>query len=260
MITSRRNETLKAIRRLRRRQGDAVLLEGPHLLEEALASNLVVSTVLVTSDFMQRVATSELLTRLRRAPLVVEPAILDELCDADSPRGVLAVAELPRPRGASAILPGEGIVLLVDAVQEPGNLGAIARVAEAFGVRALALTGGTVHPNHPRALRASAGSLLRVPVVRDVAPAELHRQLAASRALWAALVAHGGSSLPHALSSSSIVLCCGSEGAGLSPETAQQVEAHWTIPLQGRAESLNVAVAAGVALYALRRATENLPA
>ena len=255
MITSRRNETLKAIRRLRRRQGDAALLEGPHLVEEALAAGLELPTVLATPEFAERSASAELLARLSSSPLVVEAALLEELADADSPRGILAVARLPRESGALVLTPGPGVVLLVDGVQEPGNLGAIARAAEAFGVRALALTHGCVHPNHPRALRASAGSLLRLVAVREVTAEGLQSRLAPSRARWIGLAAHGGRPLPASFDRDAVVLCCGAEGTGLSAEVECQLDERWTIPLDGRAESLNVAVAVGIALYAMRSAS-----
>ena len=98
------------------------------------------------------------------APLLVE------LADADSPPGVAAVVHLPR--GGPDTLPRRrgALWVFVDGLQDPGNLGALARVAEAAGAAGLALAPGTVHPNHPRALRGSAGSLLRLPVAVGVSP------------------------------------------------------------------------------------------
>jgi len=234
-----------------------VLLEGPHLVEEALSSGLTLDSVLVTPEFRGHPRAAAILSRLPRAPLEIEPALLEELADADSPRGILAAAVLRRLEVSELPL-GEGaLYLLADGIQEPGNLGAIARVAEAFGASALVLMPDCTHPNHPRALRASAGALLRLPVARSVELDRLEGRLAPLRPLWAGLVAHGGSPLPHRPLPRSLVLACGSEGAGLSPAVLDRLDQRWTIPLQGRAESLNVSVAVGIALFALRSAAQD---
>lgn len=253
MIVSRRNETLKGIRRLRRRQGEHALLEGPHLLREALDAEVGLDCVLATPELAASPEGRELLARLARPPLLVEAERLVELCDTDAPRGLLAVARLPRGSLASLAWDPAGAVLYLDGVQEPGNLGALARVAEAFGATALALAPGGCHPNHPRALRASAGSLLRLPVAVSATPAELDSRWRAlgGSPLWAGLVAHGGEPLPARPPAGALVLVVGAERGELTPEVAARLDARWTIPLAPAVESLNVAVAAGVALYAL---------
>ena len=183
-------------------------------------------------------------------------AILKNLKSSADPSDVLErQAAVNEAVSGSPLIKGNRVVLLVDGVQEPGNLGAIARAAEAFGVRALALTHGCVHPNHPRALRASAGSLLRLVAVREVTAEGLQSRLAPSRARWIGLAAHGGRPLPASFDRDAVVLCCGAEGTGLSAEVECQLDERWTIPLDGRAESLNVAVAVGIALYAMRSAS-----
>ena len=255
MISSRRNETLKAIRRLRRRQGDLALVEGPKLIAEALDHGLELESLLLSPELAASAEGRALGTRLGRRPTEVDPSLLAELGDADSPRGALAVVALPR--GGVEQLPcrTDGLYLYLDGVQDPGNLGAIARAAEAFGAAGLALAPGSVHPNHPRAQRAAAGSLLRLPVARDVAPDSLERHLARQRPRWAALVPRGGRPLPHQRPAGTLLLALGAEGAGLSPAVDAAAELRWTVPIEPPVESLNVAVAAAVALHALRRGT-----
>jgi TrmH family RNA methyltransferase len=177
MIVSRQNRTLKDIRRLRRSKGARALLEGPHLLVAALDAGTPIETVVATAEFLASPAGRDLAAALPCLPLTVEPRLLDELADSDSPRGLLAVARLPR--GGAETLPVRpgGTYLYVEGLQDPGNLGALARVAEAAGAAGMALSAGTVHPNHPRALRASAGSLLRLPVAVGVEPDLLDRHL-----------------------------------------------------------------------------------
>ena len=259
MVVGRSNETLKAIRRLRRRQGDHALLEGPHLIAEALATGLEPESVLATPGFAVSASGRSLLRRLRRPPLLVDDARLAELADSDAPRGVLALARLPRTGPSELALGGSSLVLFLDGVQEPGNVGALARVAEAFGATALALAPGCAHPNHPRALRASAGSLLRLPIAVEATIGALDLRLLPHDPLWVALAAHGGEPPGAHGDTRPLVLALGAEGPGLSSAVEQRCALRWTIPLAGGVESLNVAVAAGVALFALAAARGRRP-
>jgi TrmH family RNA methyltransferase len=253
MILSRRNETLKAIRGLRRKQGDHLLIEGPDLVDAATRAAIELESVLMTPEFGAGESGRRIARGLDRPPLTVAAELLDELADADSPRGVLAVARLPRGGADAAPREPDALYLYLDGVQEPGNLGAIARAAEAFGVAALLLAPGCAHPNHPRALRGSAGSLLRLPVGREVTTDALARRLAPLAPRWAGLDAHGGAPLPTERPNGCWVVALGAEGGGLSAETTARLDERWTIPIAGAVESLNVAVAAGIALHALRR-------
>lgn len=250
MIESRSNETLKAIRRLRRRQGDHALLEGPHLVSAALEAGLELETVLVTASFAQSAAGRVLLPRLPRAPRPVAERLLDELADADAPRGLLALVRLPRLGVEAMPVRPDGLYVYLDGVQDPGNVGAVARVAEAFAAAALLLAPGCAHPSHPRALRASAGSLLRMPVAIDATVASVDRRFAPRRPTWTALAAHGGGG-PDGGFGRPIVVALGAEGPGLSPGVLARADRIWTLPLAAPVESLNVAVTAGIVLHAL---------
>jgi RNA methyltransferase, TrmH family len=253
MIRSRQNETIKAIRQLRRKQGEIALLEGPHLVEEALKSGIQLESLLVSPAFLVTAAGLRLASRLPSTLVEVEERLLDSLADSDSPRGILALARLPRGGADRFPVDPSGLYLFLDGVQDPGNLGAIARVGEAFEVRAMALGRGCAHPNHPRALRGSAGSLLRLPVARVDSADELDRALGSIGTRWAGLDAHGSAPLPRSRPDGAWVLALGGEASGLSKEVEGRLDLRWTIPLARRVESLNVAVAAGIALFALAR-------
>lgn len=250
MIESRSNETLKAIRRLRRRQGDHALLEGPHLVTAALEAGLELETVLVTASFAASAVGRALLPHLPRAPRQVAEGLLDELADADAPRGLLALARLPRLGVEAVPVRSDGLYVYLDGVQDPGNVGAVARVAEAFAAAALLLAPGCAHPNHPRALRASAGSLLRLPIAIEAGVAAVDRRFAPRRPVWTALAAHGGSG-PDGGVGRPIVVALGAEGPGLSAAVLDRADRIWTLPLAAPVESLNVAVTAGIVLHAL---------
>jgi TrmH family RNA methyltransferase len=277
MIASRQNRTLKDIRRLRRSKGEHALLEGAHLVAAALAAGLRLETVLASPAFLDSPAGRGLAAELPIPPLTVEPGLLADLADADSPRGLLAVARLPRAGVEGLpVVPG-GVYLYLDGLQDPGNLGALARVAEAAGAAGMALSAGTVHPNHPRALRASAGSLLRLPVATGVDAEELDRHLhppepagrpgtagaagppgsrGARPPLWVALVPRGGVALydlPAAVLDDTTVLALGAEGPGVSPALLARAGLRITIPVAPPVESLNATVAAALTLFELRR-------
>ncbi len=207
----------------------------------------------MTAQFAAGSEGMKLSRRLTRPPIEVAEELLDELADADSPRGVLGLAQLPRGGAEEVPRDAAGLYLFLDGVQEPGNLGALARVGEAFGATALLLAPGCAHPNHPRALRASAGSLLRIPVGRELGVDDVERRLAPIVPLWSGLDAHGGTPLPERRPPGTWIVALGAEGPGLSSELAARLDQRWTIPLAPGVESLNVAVAAGIALHALSK-------
>ncbi|HEX7182099.1 MAG TPA: RNA methyltransferase [Thermoanaerobaculia bacterium] len=253
MITSRQNQRLKDIRRLRRSKGDHALLEGTHLVSEAISGGLALETVLVTPEYLASAEGLHLARSLPVEPLEVAAGVLEDLTDADSPRGVLAVARLPRS-GVEALPVRAGrLYLYLDGLQDPGNLGALARVAEAAGAAGLALSPGTAHPNHPRALRASAGSLLRLPLGVGADPDALDRRLARLHPRWAALVPRDGEGLWEAGLEGTLVLAVGAEGPGLSPALLERAGLRLTIPIEPPVESLNATVAAALVLFEARR-------
>ena len=253
MITSPQNQRVKDIRRLRRSKGDHILLEGPHLVEEALAAGLRLEEVLATPPFLDSAEGRRLLPALPLPPLEVSPGVLESLTDADSPRGLLAVATLPRSGVQTLPLRPGRPYLYLEGLQDPGNLGALARVAEAAGAAGLALSPGCVHPNHPRALRASAGSLLRLPVAVNAEPDALEARLSSLHPRWTALVPRDGEDLYQADLEGTLILAVGAEGPGLSPALQARAGLRLTIPMEPQVESLNATVAAALVLFEVRR-------
>ncbi len=253
MITSRKNSHLKTILRLRRSKGDLALLEGPHLIQEALASRFELSILLATQDFLESDQGFQLERSLPFAPLLIKPSLLAEITDSDSPRGIVAVTRIARPRTADLVVTPNDVFVYAELLQDPGNVGAVVRTAEASGASAVCLGPGSAHPNHPRALRASAGSLLRLPVVPGCEATELTSHLAPFEPRWLALTTRGGQNLFEAQLNGCLVLAIGAEGQGLSDRARQLADCELTIPLRAPVESLNVAAAAAVALFEIAR-------
>lgn len=278
MIRSRTNPQVKTIRRLRgahgRRSADLLLLEGPHLATAAVEAGLTLRHLLVTPGFQARRA--ELVDRVEHESGIraasIAPERLREHADADAPQGIAAIAEPPRTWKAAentGLILGPGLHLYADGIQDPGNLGAMARSAEAAGALSLLLSAGTARPSHPRALRGSAGSLVRIPLWTGVDADQF-----GSQARCLALTPRppdqdsppvfrlfANDHLPPDLSPTSpTILAVGSESRGLSRPLLTRADLLLTIRTTPAVESLNATVAASLALFELRRLLAGAPA
>ncbi len=251
-IESPQNPLVKTIRRLAqpRKREDRFLLEGRKLVDAALDATIDatidgcprVETVVVSSTFSGRVPEGVLAVELPER-------LFTSVSTLDSPEGILAVAERP-PR---AELPDRGLLVVCAGIQDPGNLGAIVRVAEAAGVSALVTLPGSADPFGPKAVRGSMGSVLRLPIFELENPDELE---ALERFRLAALVPRDGIDYREADYARPMAILLGREGAGLDPSLLAHAELALTIPMLGEVESLNVATAAALVLFeAARRGT-----
>lgn len=256
LITSRSNPAVKRFRALRDRGEDEGLcvLEGVKLLEEALAARLEVVEAAVASRFVATPRGAALVERLSATGVAVREMaddVLASVSDVEQDQGVVAVARR-RVFAEDSLLTGVPLVLVAAGIQNPGNLGALLRTAEAAGATGAYLA-GCADPWSWKALRGSMGSTFRLPhVVTDDAVGALSRLRAAGVRIYATAstraLAHDQADLR---GPSAIVL--GNEGAGLGPELARAADATLSIPMAGGAESLNVAVAAGVLLFEAAR-------
>lgn len=223
-------------------------------MQEAAHLALPFHDLLMTHDFLRSAAGQALSLASAVRVLEVSTQALAPLADADSPQGVLATVSLPRGGVETLPLRPGGLYVFADGLQDPGNLGALVRVAEAAGVAGLALAPGSAHPNHPRSLRASAGSLLRLPVAISVAAGELQRHLAGLEPRWVSLEPRGGRSHFDAeLAGGTLVIAVGAEGQGLSAEARTLSSLALSIPLSPAVESLNATVAAALVLFEIVR-------
>lgn len=252
-IRSAANPHLKRLRAALAGQEPGVLvLEGERLVRDGLSQGLAAELLLVSD---RRLALGEELARLARAPLFVEDALLARFTSLASAPGVAALFRVPRGRSLAEIASGPRSLLLVTGgVSDPGNLGALARTAEAAGCAAIAVLKGGASPWGPKALRGSMGSLLRLPVL----VAESGDELAAAlqRAGWnqARAAARGGADPARFEWRGPLALWLGAE-TGVLPAAVLDCPAV-TIPMHGGSESLNVNAAAAVLLFAARAVLE----
>lgn len=251
MIKSTSNPRIKRVRALqaerRAREAEGVLVvEGPRLLREALLAGLTPDLTLYTEDFAATEGGAALLEQVD-GPVPVSEGVMKAASDTESPQGVLAVVPSP----SLPFPPGLDFVLVVDGTQNPGNLGAILRTAEAAGVPGVLLAPGTVDPTNPKVVRGAAGAHFRLPM--RVAPdwGSIGGALAGLTVYLAE--AEGGVFYDRANWREPSALIVGSEARGAGREAESLVRARVTIPMAGGAESLNVAVAAGILLFEMAR-------
>lgn len=254
MVTSAANPLLKDVRRAIARGGLTeegwCVAESFHLLEEALRSERRVPVVLASESV--RTTVGRHVGGLHRTRTVVLPdKLFQTVASTETSQGVIALIE-PPTWSMEHLFRGQSLVVVLDGLQDPGNAGAVARAAEAFGATGLLFVKGSASPFHPKTLRASAGSLFRVPFVSGIEPQLARASLQQHRVDIYAAMPFTGSETTSAQAdfSRKCAIVIGSEGRGVSQEL-YGASKDVAIPTLG-VESLNAAVAASVLLYEAR--------
>lgn len=251
---ARRIEALQR-RKSREREG-LFVAEGIRVVEELLASDTVLRHVVVSPSLEDSERGRALLERATRQATVLHAtdAELRRLAGTETSQWVLAVAAIPS-RALSDVAPSvRATVLVVDAVQDPGNLGTLIRTADAFAVAGIVALEGTVDCWNPKVVRAAAGALFRAPVV--YASVEDVRDWFTANDVVGYGADADGVNVDTLAIGARAALIVGNEGAGLSEGARSLVQHTVAIPMPGNAESLNVAVAAGILLHAFTRANQ----
>lgn len=244
-ITSLQNPKVKLARSLEKRKAreehGLFLVEGTKLLAEAMAYDVAPAMTFATAAWWEAHRDDGLPGERYEVP----EAVLAAIATTETPDGVVAL--LPLPAAApTAPLPPDAVVAIAHRLQDPGNLGTIVRAADAAGAAAVVVTEGTVDPWSPKAVRATMGSCFHLPIVRMT--------LAAFKAAHPALPIHaltlaGATSLYAHDYRRGAAFLIGNEGQGLDAEAEALADQRVKIPIPGRAESLNAAMAATICLY-----------
>ena len=237
--------------RLQRR----TLAEGLHLAAAIKAAGCAIEAILVRkgTDRIEVHRWIETLVAAGAAAFELTPGLFDRLSPVERGSGLLLVLPVPEAQTSAG-----GDALFLDGIQDPGNAGALLRVAAAAGVRHVLAAPGTVGLWSPKVLRGAQGAHFRLQLHEDIEPAATRSVLPMS---WIGASAHTGTPLWDAdLTEKAIGLMVGGEGAGLSPAAAAACSRHITIPLASGVESLNVAAAAAICLFERRRQIEALRA
>lgn len=231
------------------------MAEGVRLVEEALSAGITFRGVVASRALAESPRGAELLRALADRAVLVEEVSerqLEQIADTDTPQGVVAVLE-PRRWTLADVRPQPGApALVLDGVQDPGNVGTLLRTAFALGAAGAVLLPGTADPDNPKVLRAAMGATFRLPTA-IAADGELRKwagELGVS--LWVS--ATEGTPLGRLRPPERLAVVVGNEGAGVRPAVRELAAESVAVPLARGAESLNVAVAAGIILFEVRRA------
>jgi RNA methyltransferase, TrmH family len=256
-LTSRRNPIVARYRSVAHGEAPGLLLlDGAHLVAEALAAGIAVEHAVASADAGGDREIAGLMTQLSARGVdtaIASTAVMAGVSPLRSPSAIVAIARRPEHDGKRMYGSDPSLVLIVSDVQDPGNMGAVVRVAEAGGATGVLAAGISADPFGWKALRGSMGSTLRLPVARVD---DVSRAVADARTNGCRLIAtspRGGKSLFDVDLRSPSAVLIGGEGGGLSDALIDAADERMTIPMEPPVESLNAAVTAAVIVYEARR-------
>lgn len=259
-IASRQHPIVRAFRELAAEPdpaGARLLLDGAHQVREARDAGVELDAIAVARSRLDTSTEEGDLARTLEHDGIETYAVSDQVLSAISPvRTPSGIAAIGRrtPVNASAICRrDDAFALIAVDVQDPGNLGALIRAAEAGGATGAIVCGTSANPFSWKALRGSMGSTLRLPVAHGLETMDVVACAKRFGAKTVAAVARGGQTPDAVAWSGRVALFLGAEGAGLDPELVSQCDERVTIPMASPVESLNVAVAGAILIYAARR-------
>ena len=247
LIQSTQNETVKRMRSLAAQKGRQEtglhLIEGERLVREAISSGADIAELFIEEG-------REVEDMASSAPRVytVSRRVMESMTDTGTPQWICAAVRTQDTTPPESY--PQGLIVALDRVQDPGNLGTILRTADAMGAAGLLLGGGCADPFGPKVLRSTMGSVYHIPLWQGELTAELAKLREAGFSLICGHLA-GTEVLPEV--GDKCVLIIGNEGSGVSDEVADMCK-KYRLPMYGRAESLNASVAAGILMYEIAHA------
>jgi RNA methyltransferase, TrmH family len=252
-VSSRQNPVVKHFRAVANGGAEGLmLLDGEHLIREALASRMQLEVTALIEGFPDRELTMQV-ERTARQAIVVTAQVLSAISPVRTPSGIVAIARRPVIQLDDVFSGVPQLVILLHDVQDPGNLGAIVRAAEACGATGLACNERTADPFGWKALRGGMGSTLRLPIAAKQTAANVIDRARAAGLRVFATTARGGTSLRDCDLRAPALIVLGGEGAGLPAEIVNAADTQVTIPMKRPVESLNVAIAAALLVYEASR-------
>ena len=258
-ITSTANRHIRDAIQIRERRtkfrNAAFLIEGPHLLEMAANGGAQISEVFATEAFMGKKEHQGYLRRMDSVAgeiFEVTDQVMGRITDTGTPQGIAAVVSCQPVKPGELALQQTALIVVIDEIQDPGNLGTIIRTADAAGTDAVFLLPGTCDAFMPKVIRATAGSIFHVPLVSaesDVLMAWLREK----KILLAITAADAEEDIYSADLSVPLAIVFGNEARGVSSRMKKAADRSLRIPIFGKAESLNVATSAAICLYEVVR-------
>ncbi|MCL6456807.1 MAG: RNA methyltransferase [Gorillibacterium sp.] len=229
-----------------------MLLEGIHMTAEAIQSGIAVLTVLYLKEKGIPLELEHILAP-ETERIAVSAAVLAKCSDTETPQGIVAVAAKPVRAVASLLGVSGALVVVIDGLQDPGNLGTIIRTADAAGASGIVIGQGSVDPYNPKVMRSTMGSLFHLPIIEVALVPLLEQAIAEGAGVYTTGMAATQTCYEVDFTGTTWIVI-GNEGKGVSTEVRAVIGNEISIPMIGKAESLNAAMAAGILLFeALRQ-------
>jgi len=258
-ITSSSNPTIKLIKSLYKKKDrwnkKLFIAEGIKIVNECLSSGYSIEYVVYSNKLMNVAGGRELFYRISSLPNIINvpDKLFDELSDVETPQGVLAVISFDVQRIEDVDVDKKPFILLLDSVQDPGNLGTIIRTADAFGIDGIIVTEGCVDVYNPKVIRATMGSIFRVPIYHHDSGEDIIRKLKEKGAIVYSTSLEGKEFIQDVDFNQFALLIIGNESKGVSNNLESLADKLIKIPMVGKAESLNAAVASSIIMYEVLR-------
>ncbi len=258
-ITSKENGAIKHLRSLsdpkQRKKDNAFLIEGVKMVEEALRDRAGVKMVVASPSLTQHHGKGVLKLAEKQSVEVlwISEKLLDSLSESKTPQPVMAVMEMKEHSEEGLLADPSGLIVICHQLQDPGNLGAIIRTAEAVGAAGVAVPSNTVDPYNAKTIRASMGSILRLPLVRIGEVSPFLKKCRQKGFQTVAMVVTGGEAHFDLDLRKPTAVIVGQEGSGLPDEILKDTDILVRIPMAEEIDSLNVATSAAVFLYETMR-------
>lgn len=255
IITSRENPLIKLVAALqvsseKRKRNGLFVLEGLRICKDACDNGIRFDKLIVSDVAAEKYAAdTEKFSLISDECYKIPDSLFKKISDTKTPQGIIAVAKIPAL--GSCGIDKNGKYIALENVADPSNLGAVSRTAEALGVNGIILSSDGCDPYSPKALRASMGTLLRVPVFVTESFAETLKSTGLKR--YACVVDKTAESIKEQSFENGSVVMIGNEANGLTDSAKQSADVLVTIPMTGRAESLNAAAAAAIAMWEMMK-------
>ncbi len=260
MISSHRNPLVKRIKRLRQKKyrqlEEAFFVEGIRPVLSALEQGVPVETLVYAPDLLTSAAGRSAIAEQQAAGVECVPLtapVFAGISERENPVGLGAIVRLALHELEALPIAPTNVYVVLEGISDPGNLGTILRTVDAAGASGVILAGNTVDPFHPAVVKASMGTLFTVPLASVPGLTAVWEWVAAHELFVIATSAHATADFRQADYRRPAVLLMGSEGEGLEAAALQRADLAVSIPMHGRASSLNLAVATGLLLYELER-------
>ncbi|KAB3535417.1 RNA methyltransferase [Alkaliphilus pronyensis] len=255
IITSEQNVIIKHIKGLRlkknRQKHKNYIIEGVRAINEAIKNNVALEKVIFSKTLYSVEGGKSLLKQVEEKLSAIEitPELMKKLSDTENPQGIIALAKIKDNSLADIIISPKDLVVVLDRIQDPGNLGTIIRTAEAAGAKAVILTKGSVDPYNTKTIRGTMGALFHVPIIICNEDQEWLQFIKDNRIRLIASDVEAPKSYNDIEYTGRIAIIIGNEGNGIRRELLNEADEAVKIPIYGKIESLNASVAAALLIY-----------